>query len=337
MKPTLMLTFLLVAGLAGCVDDDAPVQEAVNPYAAGSGSADSHGEPTVDESAADVRMALPFWEATKDIVIRNDFGGASLSRIEVAADNADIVFQPSPDGNYQVVIDLYARALTPQSAEAALGRMTVEHHDELVAGVLRLSTIVETENQDDDFFEQVSAHITVYVPPSAGHDLRTATVNGNIWIQGLKGPAFTADSSNGDVEIAVVMVGSLSASTTNGDVFLHGVAERVAAASSNGNIVAVINSTQSGSYALATSNGDVVLGVNGTTSHGYDVRASTSNGQVIVELEDVEDVEPQVDGHRHVRTVGFEDRIVQVNAELTSSNGDVVVTDNIEGRDEAHH
>lgn len=344
MKTHFLVTSVFVLGalLGGCLDDEtAPVQEIESPYGPGSGSADAHGDPMVDEGEVDTAMSAFLWEARQDIVIYNDFGGASLSQVEAASQNGFVHVMPSDNGDYRVVIELSAYGMTPQQAQQRLESMTVVHADELAGDVLQLSTIVEFDDPDSmlPFLDGPGggAHITYYLPRAPGHDLRLATSNGDIEILDLQGPAFTAETSNGDIFVSHVTVDSLSAGTANGDITLEGVADKVAAAASNGDILAAITSVHAGSYALATSNGDVVLAVNGSSDYGYDVRAGTGNGEIIVELEGVDDVEPATEGQRHVRTIDFDERRVKVNAEMAASNGDIVVTDDAVAMVQPHH
>ncbi|MGB0652103.1 MAG: DUF4097 family beta strand repeat-containing protein [Thermoplasmatota archaeon] len=331
MKALTIALLAVLAATAGCLDSggDAPVQDTGLPYSAGSGTAADHGEPTRDDGDVDTQFDGLGWRATQTVTIRNDFGGAIWSDAQFANSNGDIHVMGWDEGDYQVVIEKSARGMTPQEAEDNLETIRIDHTDNVEGDRLRLATVIDVEERPGDlpllsFNSAGNAHITVYLPRAPGHNLQSATSNGDLSASGIRGPSVLLESSNGDVHIHETEAGLIAAVSSNGDIIVQAKAANVAAATSSGDVHVDHTPVASGNLTIASSNGDVVVSVPGGDELAYELRAATSNGAVTLDLEDVEEVGQPTESTRHVRTIDYDARPVQVQVDLATSNGNVV-------------
>jgi DUF4097 and DUF4098 domain-containing protein YvlB len=133
-----------------------------------------------------------------------DAGG----RVEIANVNGKIEVEPSAGNTVDVTAFKKARAATPESAKAALARVSIAED----ASPSRVRIDTKIARAEGLFSGSLTVDYRVRVP--AGADVKFTTVNGGIEITGLEG-RITAETTNGGV-VARSVKGQLDASTTNG-------------------------------------------------------------------------------------------------------------------------
>ncbi|OGN99570.1 MAG: hypothetical protein A2Y59_00825 [Chloroflexi bacterium RBG_13_52_14] len=189
---------------------------------------------------------------------------------------------------------------------------------------------VQVEEHFVVFGSSPGADIKITAPASAELELETS--NGRIEISGIEGGGilrtsngmivlsnvkgdFEGRTSNGSIEVDVMM-GTAIIKTSNGKVDMSGVEGEFDVDTSNGRISFSGNMTAGGSNRLATSNGGVVVELQDTPSIVLD--AETSNGEIICEFP-------------ILATVTKEERLVgkigdgKADLYIRTSNGDVTI------------
>jgi DUF4097 and DUF4098 domain-containing protein YvlB len=189
---------------------------------------------------------------------------------------------------------------------------------------------VQVEEHFVVFGSSPGADIMITAPASAELELETS--NGRIEISGIEGGGilrtsngmivlsnvkgdFEGRTSNGSIEVDVMM-GTAIIKTSNGKVDMSGVEGEFDVETSNGRISFSGNMTAGGSNRLATSNGGVVVELQDTPSIVLD--AETSNGEIICEFP-------------ILATVTKEERLVgkigdgKADLYIRTSNGDVTI------------
>jgi hypothetical protein len=130
-------------------------------------------------------------------------------RLEIANVNGKITVEPAVGNTVDVTAFKKARAATPDSAKAALNRISFA--EDVTPSRIKIDTKI-ARAEGIVFNGSLTVDYTVRVP--AGAEVKFTTVNGGIEITGLEG-RITAETTNGGV-VAHSVKGQLDASTTNG-------------------------------------------------------------------------------------------------------------------------
>ena len=191
------------------------------------------------------------WRKTYDL--------KSGGRLEISNVNGKIEVEPAEGDSVEVVAEKSVRAASAEAAKEALS------HIEIQETVSPDDVKIETKLQRrSGFLGSLSqeVHYRVKVPPAL--EVRVATVNGGIEVNGLKGRV-TAEATNGGVK-ALDVSGPIDASTTNGgvEVDLTRVAESGAKLGcTNGGIKLTLPSDAKANISARITNGGInTSGVN---------------------------------------------------------------------------
>jgi hypothetical protein len=187
---------------------------------------------------------------------RKTYELGSNGRVEISNVNGKIVVEPSTGNTVEVVAVKTARAVSSESAKAALERVEIE--DQSSGGSVRVSTKVP---RGGGWMTRggVTVTYTVHVPSNA--EARFTTVNGGVEVAGLAGRV-VAKTTNGGI-VARNVSGPIDASTTNGavDVDLASVAEGGAKLEcTNGGITLRIPQDARASISASVVNGGIDAG-----------------------------------------------------------------------------
>lgn len=337
----LLVALLLTATLApGCISDlgdsapqgGADPEQAGAPRGANAGTPATHASPKRTEGQVETRQeGSSQYVATRTITIENDFGGAERSHAVLATFNGAISLQPAQDGGYRLVAVLHGRGATQEEARQALDLLRLQNTDELRDGELELSFALTANTPATLPLPIVLANgvnngaaYTLWLPPEPAHGIEAGTSNGAIAAVGLHGPHYKAGTSNG----AIAANGGfdrVEAKTTNGAISLGGgTFNDVDAETSNGAIAAALDPSRSATVRLLTSNGAIAVALPRSERIGFDIDADTTNGRVIIEVEDHDEVS---DGHASYRSPGFDSADIQFTLDLDTTNGSIVVED----------
>ena len=131
-------------------------------------------------------------------------------------------------------------------------------------------------------------------------------------------------TSNGKLIFENVYAESLTGETSNGLIEGNFEANQAVLSTSNGNIGFTIPCTISGEYDLSTSNGAIELTVSHSEQVGYDLDLSTSNGNININLSNLNYSENQ-ETRKVAKTEGFNSKAVQIIVEANTSNGNISI------------
>jgi hypothetical protein len=330
-----LFPLLVVAALAaGCLVDQPstfsgdPAEPGV-PEGSNAGTARAHSSPQRDDGAVEVKSEGGQTVARRTVTISNDFGGAARSHVVLGSFNGAIVVKTSPDGGYRFTAEMHGRGQSEQEARRALDLLRLQNTDDLRAGELELSFALTANTPATLPLPVVlpdgannGASYTLWLPPQPAHDLEAGTSNGAIVSEGLHGPRLKAGTSNG----AIASDGGfdqVEARTSNGAISLEGTFNDVDAQTSNGAIAVDLRPTRTSEVRLSTSNAAVVVDLP-RDGAAFDITADTSNGKVLLDVEDRDSVS---DDHASYRSPGWSSAEVQLTLDLDTSNASIVVED----------
>jgi hypothetical protein len=241
------------------------------------------------------------WHAEKTVTLT---GAVAVNDVELSFGtvNGDVDVSTWSEDSYKVEALLKGQGASEQAARARLDALVVDHDDGTSGGTMDLSTQVQSKDQ----WRNQTGVLTVQVPPSAAYpDASMTTINGDVSAERLDGGSFRLSTTNGDVTLTDTTVTDVDMSTDNGRV------------------VADVQSTASGTYRLDSINGNVDLTVPDGASYGYDATGDTVNGQVAIDLAGTEPVGSQSAQHKHLRTSDYGSRLIQVEVDAGTVNGNV--------------
>jgi len=283
----------------------------------------SDGQVTTKQEGSDV-------VASKTVTIRNDFGGASTSQVQLTTFNGAIALSPSSDGGYLLTAQLYGRGSTEQQARQALDLLVLDATDSLAGGRLSLSFKL-SQGSSNPLPMPIGVgprgvnnggSFALSLPPQPAIDVQAATDNGAIVSNGLHGPTFKGDTSNG----AVAVHGSfdkVTATTTNGAIVADGVVNDLTASTSNGQAAIDVAPSRSGTLDVQTSNGGIDVGVP-ASGRAYDATGDTTNGHIVIELGG--DSVSHRD-HAAYRSPDWSSSGIQVTIKAKTTNGGIAIHD----------
>lgn len=309
---------LLLAGIAGCLDDalepdtsDDGNTDSVPadgpPGEPASGSPAEHGDPDVQEGPVTVQepspTGQPLWTASKTITIDNDFGGADRSDVGITFGPGDVHVTPSPDGDYHYTLTLIGRGGSEEEARSAVEDLEWGHDDALDGSTLVLDTWVQGPSTNGYSCSGVgpltsctgrswSVDLVAQLPTPPAHDLDLDHGSADVTIDGLGGPALNVDVGSGDVALADLVFGAIDIDTGSGDITAsETAASTIEAHSGSGDHV--WSDTVADTVGLYAGSGDLAVdgrvgslsadtgsGDQTYTMRGTDVRATAGSGDI---------------------------------------------------------
>ncbi len=166
-------------------------------------------------------------------------------------------------------------------------------------------------------------------PPSSGSDDGGDSQSFPTRVGRLDATRLGVDVVNGGVQIALVTVAEdVTVDTVNGGVCVaHVRSSSLATHTTNGGIGLFLHPASDGEVTASTTNGGIQVLVATGERFGYDVQADTTNGGITIELPNADVDRSDDPGHTsaHARTRGYEDRPVQVQMDLDTTNGGIGV------------
>ena len=222
---------------------------------------------------------------------------------------------------YRVDLTIKAKGFTVADAENTIAGLDIDVTEERIQNQLRL---VLEYNIPEQTWRGLAIQVAAYLPADAEIDLDLESSNGGMYLTDIEGNTIRLRTSNGALALERVYAETISGTSSNGRITGEIEAPDTTLATSNGRIELTLPCTASGTYDLSTSNGRVTLTVSSSDQVGYDLDLSTSNGDVEVDLSDLDYSEDERTSKK-ARTTDFTDRAIQVAIELDTSNGDVAV------------
>lgn len=208
------------------------------------------------------------------------------------------------------------------------------------------------------------ADLVVTLPSAPAYEMAADTSSGELSISGFRGPMISLSASSGDIDASELNAGTLSVDSSSGaidldtiqagileattsmggitgtellvgtavvdsssgDIELDGIIDTLEADASSGSLTITSHGRSSGVYELSASSGDVRLSVLTGVGRAYHVKAEASSGTVEVDLEDSDTIEEE-DDEVEVVTDGFDEAAIQTVVDVSTSSGDILVTD----------
>ena len=169
-----------------------------------------------------------------------------------------------------------------------------------------------------------SIGVEVFLPDDASINLNLLSSNGGISISDIEGEIVDLRTSNGVLELNNVYAEEIDGETSNGALLGMFEALETSLTTSNGAIDLDLPCTVSGNYKLITSNNQIDLKLSSATDVGYDLDLSTSNGNVVVDLPNLDYTIDQRT-RKEAMTKNFASKSVKVTIEADTSNDDINV------------
>ncbi len=241
--------------------------------------------------------------------------------LDVNSFNGPIQVSTWARDEYSISALIKAKGTTDAEAEEHLDRFEFDLDESSILGKKRL---VLRHNVAGTMTSRYSVQIEVWLPADATIDLDLDSSNGGIDLAEIAGGVIDIRTSNGGIDFDDVAAGSVNAYTSNGRVNGSLEAPDVYIVTSNAHIGLDTPCTVTGNYVLRTSNSGVHVSVSGSTGVGYEVDLSTSNGDVHVDLPDL-DYTRNLKATKAARTRGFEEKAVRITISATTSNGGIVI------------
>jgi DUF4097 and DUF4098 domain-containing protein YvlB len=169
-----------------------------------------------------------------------------------------------------------------------------------------------------------SIGVEVFLPDDASINLNLESSNGGISIFDIEGESIDLRTSNGVLELNNVYSEEIYGETSNGAILGMFEAPETSLSTSNGAIDLDLPCTVSGNYKLSTSNNQIDLKVSSATDVGYDLDLSTSNGNVVVDLPNLDYTIDQRT-RKEAKTENFVSKSVKITIDVDTSNDDINV------------
>lgn len=324
---TTLAAVLILTAFSGCLDDgsDAALGPESTPAGTaladrqptpGSGDAATHGDPQVTveptETGRDILMAY----AVQRGAITNDFGGASFSMTSFEVGSGDIAIGPSPDGDYHILYEITAYALTEGEAERMVEAYDVVHEDTLLDnGTLKLKTTVGREDAYGPLrisMGGASIRLEVLLPTGPFHGIAAFAGSGDVGLHDLDATQATAATGSGDIAVRSLRAQEILADSGSGRVALTDItAAKIALATSSGDITA--EDVVADRVAMGTGSGDVRI----LALQAAKVNLGTSSGDITGEALDADALKAET-GSGHIQIDG-----ALGGANVSTSSGDV--------------
>lgn len=313
MRRTVLLVLFSLSSLAlaGCIDvpgSDNDARAAGNPSPTPGGS--MSGTEDREETAGPCTNGNLGFCATRVITVTGSISGLDTLEVDLGTFNGFVKVKTGSAGSWGLVATLSARGATPDEARAGVEDIEFAWSHESAAGHFLLAEASYEGRGDDNKDRQADLEVTM--PPEMALRLVASTINGQVSVKDVK-------------------TDGLSASTTNGAIKVDATVTQVDLQTVNGQVDAKLTPAGSGRIKASSVNGQVSLRVPEGAQHGYDLRGTTTNGQVDIDLQDG-DVGPCPKGsqyytppcnERTFKTRNFDGRAIRSHVTLSTVNGGV--------------
>jgi len=238
---------------------------------------------------------------------------------EVENFNGPIQIASWDNAEYQIDLKIEASGSSQENAEDNLDALIVNFDESVVKDQKRLILNYDVPVQVKS---NISVEVNVILPFNTTIDLNLISSNGDIHLTNLEVGTLDVVTSNGRLVFENVYADSLIGETSNGRIEGDLEADEAVLSTSNGDIEFTIPCTISGEYDLSTSNGAIELAVSSSVQVGYDLDLATSNGNITINLSDL-DYNQNENTKKVAKTDGFDDKATQITIEASTSNGDI--------------
>ena len=221
--------------------------------------------------------------------------------------------------SYSINLTIRAGGTSQAEADNRLASLNVTLNDTTSAGV---ENLILTYNVPSSEHSSYAIEVDALLPSNALLNLDLLSSNGGIYLADINGTTVNAETSNGPLTFDGVYVNNLTAHTSNGRVEGTLEAANTVITTSNGRITLTIPNTKTGDYDLSTSNGAIDLHVSNPTQAGYNLDASTSNGNINLNLPNLNYSVDQKTA-KQAKTIGFDSKTIQVTIRTATSNGSI--------------
>jgi hypothetical protein len=250
-------------------------------------------------------------------------GALTTSRIYVEINNFNGPIQVNTGvaASYKVTMTIIAKGISQQQADERLQEFidNIQFSDVVVQNQHRL---IVQYNLASNLYSRYSVAVDVRLPVDALLEANLESSNGGISMSQVSGSILQLTTSNGALSFDEVAADQITGQTSNGMIEGKLSANQTQLSSSNGGMTLQLAPPQSGEYDLSTSNGPVRITLSPTSNIGYDLDLSTSNGDIDINLPDLEYTENQSTS-KIAATVGFETKEIQVVLVVDTSNSNI--------------
>lgn len=241
--------------------------------------------------------------------------------LEINNFNGPIQVNTGVAASYKVTVNIIAKGTTQQQADERLQEFinNIQFSDIVVQNQHRL---IVQYNLASTLYSQYSVAVDVLLPADALLEATLDSSNGGISMSRVSGTIIQLTTSNGALNFDEVTADEITGQTSNGRIEGKIIANRTRLSSSNGGMTLQLVPSQRGDYDLSTSNGPVRITLSPASNIGYELDLSTSNGDIDINLPDLEYTENQRTSKK-ATTVGFDTKEIQVVLEIDTSNGNI--------------
>ena len=169
-----------------------------------------------------------------------------------------------------------------------------------------------------------SIGVEVFLPEDAIINLDLRSSNGGISLSEVSGERARLSTSNGALVLDDVYYDEFDGDTSNGGISGLFESPDTSLLTSNGAVDIELPCTFSGDYEISTSNARVDIKVSSSNNVGYDLSLSTSNGNIHLDLPDL-DYSINQRNRAAVETTDFSSKEVQITIEAGTSNSSINV------------
>jgi hypothetical protein len=164
--------------------------------------------------------------------------------------------------------------------------------------------------------------VEVFLPADSSINLNLVSSNGGITLSDIEGERINLRTSNGALELNNVYAEEIDGETSNGRLSGTFEAPDTSLITSNGAIDLVLPCTVSGDYMLRTSNSRIDLKVSSSTQVGYDMELSTSNGNINIDIPNL-DYSTNQNTRKGAKTKNFASKNVKITIDAGTSNSNI--------------
>jgi hypothetical protein len=169
-----------------------------------------------------------------------------------------------------------------------------------------------------------SIGVEVILPEDAVINLDLRSSNGGISLSEVSGERARLSTSNGALVLDDVFYDEFDGDTSNGGISGWFESPDTSLVTSNGAVDLVLPCTVSGDYEISTSNARMDIKVSSSNDVGYDLSLSTSNGNINIDLPDL-DYSTNQRNRAVAETADFSSKEVQITIEAGTSNSSIDV------------
>lgn len=205
-----------------------------------------------------------------EVLLDRQFAASPGGTLRVTVQDADV--EVKPGSSNQATVKVYARARDMEWGREVFQRMRFEAQA-TGSEIVVTSDHPRIHDRDWPFHDAVGFTVSVTLPRAFNATIRTAdgdimvgdlegrmdlsTADGDLNVQGLKGPEITLESSDGDIVAESLEAASITVETSDGDVDLREVNGPLRATTADGDIR--VHLAKAVSLSVRTVDGDVTI------------------------------------------------------------------------------